>query len=194
MYNGLERNQWKNIAGSTPQEEFVLNVLKEKRNGFFLELGSHHPQIQNNTYNLEKKYGWNGLALEIQTEYVRMYNEKRSAKCLMANALSFDYRKYFLENGFPKQIDYLQIDVDDTPRYANLKALINIPLFDYRFSVITIEHDVVRDFTLSDMRKTQRLILNSFDYDLVVQERGEDWWVDKKSVDYKNYWDLFRMN
>lgn len=193
MHNGHIKNNWKKIENSTEQEEFVVNVLKEKKEGFFVEVGSHHPKIQNNTFNLEKIYGWKGLALEIQREYVDLYNKERNSLCLKENALTFDYRNFFIQNNFPKQIDYLQIDVDDTPKYANLKALINIPLSEYRFSVITLEHDVVRDFTLEKMREAQRLILNSFEYDLVVQGRSEDWWVDKKFINYNNYWDLFRI-
>jgi hypothetical protein len=29
--------------GQANQDKFVLNVLKEKRNGYFLEIGSNHP-------------------------------------------------------------------------------------------------------------------------------------------------------
>lgn len=194
MYEKNPRILWKKFNNFTEQEEFVLNVLKEKKNGYFVELGSGHPQLNNNTYNLEKKYDWNGLALDIDFDCVNIYNNYRKTKCLQENAISFDYRKFFFENSFPKQIDYLQIDIDDIPRYANLKALISLPLSEYRFSIITIEHDTIRDFTLSEMRNCQRLILNSFGYDLVVQGKIEDWWIDKSYIPYKNYSNLFRID
>ena len=34
------------------QDKFILNVLKEKKNGFFLEIGSNHPININNTYSI----------------------------------------------------------------------------------------------------------------------------------------------
>ena len=34
------------------QDKFVLQVLKEKKNGYFLEIGSNHPVNINNSYIL----------------------------------------------------------------------------------------------------------------------------------------------
>lgn len=36
--------------GQAQQDKFVLNVLKDKRNGYFLEIGSNHPIHINNSY------------------------------------------------------------------------------------------------------------------------------------------------
>jgi hypothetical protein len=193
MHGALDQTQYKKIRShsSEGQDEFVVNVLKERTGGIFVEVGSHHPSIASNTIALERDYGWSGLAIELDPIYSKMYTEERSSTCVNANALTFDYLKYFKENNFPTQIDYLQIDIDDRPRHANLKALISLPLEQYRFSVITFEHDCVRDFTLKDMRDAQRLILGSYGYDLVRRIKTEDWWIDKSCVPYENYWDLF---
>ena len=40
--------------GQIAQDYFVMKVLKEKRNGTFVEIGSNHPTCINNTYILEK--------------------------------------------------------------------------------------------------------------------------------------------
>jgi len=39
------------------QDLFVLKVLDNKKGGVFLEIGSSHPIIANNTYSLETQYG-----------------------------------------------------------------------------------------------------------------------------------------
>jgi len=39
--------------GQAEQDKFVLNVMKHKQNGFFLEIGSNHPIHINNSYILE---------------------------------------------------------------------------------------------------------------------------------------------
>ena len=178
---------------SQSQEKFVLNVLGEKLGGTFVEIGSQHPEISSNTLLLEKRFGWSGLAIEIDKLYSDMYNNHRSSVCVNADALTFDYIEYFEENNFPKQIDYLQIDVDDTPRHANLIALTQLPLTRYRFSTITIEHDCIRDYTLKNMRDAQRVLLSSLNYELVVQGESEDFWVDKMSVPYEKYWSLYTV-
>ena len=38
------------------QDLFVSSILKQKNDGYFLEIGSNHPIQHNNTYLLEKKY------------------------------------------------------------------------------------------------------------------------------------------
>ena len=40
------------------KEKFILNILKEKRNGFYVELGGSHFLDNNNTYKLESYYDW----------------------------------------------------------------------------------------------------------------------------------------
>ena len=120
-----------NSFSQEAQESFVLNILKEKKNGFYLEIGSWHPVLKNNTYLLETEFNWTGLALDINQEMCKKYTEIRKNKCLNQNAILFDYEKYFLENKFPNQIDYLQIDIDQSDNnddFANVKALINLPL------------------------------------------------------------------
>ena len=46
------------------QEEFVLNLLKNKKNGVFIELGGLDGIRHSNTYLLEKKHDWTGLIIE----------------------------------------------------------------------------------------------------------------------------------
>ena len=48
----------------------------------------------------------------------------------------------FLRKNYPKQIDYLSLDID--PSEATLAALKKLPLDEYRFSVITYETEVYR--------------------------------------------------
>ena len=59
------------------QDKFILNVLKKKRDGTFLELGGHHPININNTYILEKEFGWKGIMVEYDEKYLDGYKEHR---------------------------------------------------------------------------------------------------------------------
>ena len=164
------------------QESFVLSYLKEKRNGYYLEIGGYHSKIDSNTYLLETQYGWSGVALEIDTGRSNEYNSNRSNVCLNADATTFNYLEYLENNKFPNQIDYLQIDIE--PAFQSLKALEALPLDRYRFSVVTFEHDLYADPENSLVKEKAKEIFNKFNYVLVkedVDHNGkvfEDWWVD----------------
>jgi len=166
------------------QEAFVLNMLAEKKNGYCVELGSERPYIGNNTSLLESDFGWKGLSLDINPTMVTEFNAStRKNKCIEADALTFDYVKHFEDNDFPKQIDYLQVDIDGHEQGLCLLALVALPMLKYRFTVITIEHDVIVDFRRAGMRDAQRHLLASMGYSLAGQCPSEDWWIDESSKD-----------
>ena len=53
---------------------------------------------------------------------------------------------------------------------------------DYRFSVITFEHDANMYWRNIDIRNVKREILDSLGYALVVRTIYEDWWVDPQII------------
>jgi hypothetical protein len=164
------------------QESYVLTILEEKKNGYYLELGSADPFEGNNTSLLESKFGWKGLALDTDEAFVKKYNEERRNECIAADALTFDYKKYFEENNFPKEMDYLQIDIDGHETSNCLLALLAVPMLQYRFAIIQIEHDVINDYKNKVQRDAQREILSSLGYKLSGVFLSEDWWVDPNLI------------
>jgi len=170
------------------QESFVISMTEEKQNGYYVELGSGDPYEESNTSLLESEFGWKGLALEIDKTLSEKYNSSnRINKCINADALQFDYLKYFEDNNFPKTIDFLQIDIDGHDNGNCLLALLSVPLLKYRFSVIIIEHDLSQNYKRASMRDAQREILSSLNYKLIGQTLGEDWWVDPNSIKQEAY-------
>jgi len=173
------------------QESFVLNILKEKRNGFYVELGGGWAQKNSNTYLLETEYEWKGLSFENDPMRAYAYNLTRKNKTLVTDARYFDYEKYFVENNYPRHIDYLQMDIH--PASATLEALKNMPLTKYRFSVITYEHNGYKDKEHKKIQKESQDILRDLGYVLVVQDvifkdiAYEDWWIDPRTVAQKDY-------
>ena len=184
---------YKNSKSSTFQESFVISMTQEQKNGFYVELGSADPYTDSNTFLLESEFGWKGLALETDKEVSEKYNQSdRNNKCINKDALSFDYLNYFKENNFPKTIDFLQIDIDGHDEGNCLLALIALPMLQYRFSTIIIEHDLSQNYKRYSMRDAQREILSSLGYKLIGQTLSEDWWIDPKSVNQEAYrYDIF---
>lgn len=175
------------------QESFVLTVLKEKTNGYYVELGGGWAVHNSNTYLLETKYNWHGVSFENDPERALEYNKTRVNKTLVLDAMTFDYKEYFVQNNFPRQIDYLQMDIH--PAEDTLTALKAMPLEAYRFSVITYEHN---GYSNNANRVESRQILSSLGYELVVSNVRfedidyEDWWVDPTAVPFENYKKLIK--
>lgn len=184
------------------QEEFVLDLLEDKKGGYYVELGAFHSKNGSNTNILENKFDWKGVSFEIKEEFRKEFNENRSNPC-MGDALDFNYISYFEENLFPKQIDYLQVDIDsgyktdgrpDGSAYTSLHGLLAVPLNSYRFTIITFEHDSNMYWRNNVMRDIQREILDSLGYSLVVRTESEDWWVDPSVIDLESYRKHFRWD
>ena len=123
---------WNEISA---QEEFVLELLENKKGGHYVELGAFHSKNGSNTNKLENEFGWKGVSFEIKEDLRKEFNENRSNPC-MGDALDFNYISYFEENVFPKQIDYLQVDIDsgyrldgrpDGSAYTSLHGLLAVP-------------------------------------------------------------------
>ena len=184
-YKFTDSEKIENNYSQAFQDMFVLSILNGKKNGTYVEIGADHGVIISNTYLLETQFEWKGVSLEIDQEKVNGYNSLRKNKCICNDAIEFDYKTFFEENDYPKQIDYLQVDIE--PAWQTLKALKSLPLDKYRFSVITYETDVYKDGP--DAGEEAMEILLSHGYELVVRNVAnlnnpyEDWYVDPNVVD-----------
>ncbi|XP_076169651.1 uncharacterized protein LOC143147854 isoform X2 [Ptiloglossa arizonensis] len=49
---------------SMGQASVIRKILKDKKNGFFVECGAYDGEMRSNTLVLERKLGWNGLLVE----------------------------------------------------------------------------------------------------------------------------------
>lgn len=174
------------------QDKWVLKNLNYKQNGVFIDIGSGHPVYINNTFLLEREFGWTGLSFDngpvgggvpvpkemepIKTEeqYINIWKSARATPLICQDALQVDYEEVFKENGLPMIIDYLSMDLE--PPLVTYECLLKIPFEEYRFNVITFETDFYRQ---TQTREPSRELLNRHGYILKKESRQEDWWVHK---------------
>jgi hypothetical protein len=132
------------LNGQAEQDKFVLNVQKQKTNGFFLEIGSgHHVEI-NNTYILENHFKWKGIMIDQSSEWLADYKIHRENSIHVINdATKIDYVSLFKNNNVPLNIDYLQIDLDSMngSTLQTLEKLDNDVMDTHKFAVVTFNHD-----------------------------------------------------
>ena len=177
------------------QDLFVISIMKQKQNGYFLEIGSNDPIIHNNTYLLESQYNWKGLMVEYHSSFEQLYNQHRPNSIYkIADARQINYREIMDTNNFPINIDYLQIDLDvNNKSTLDTFLLLNQTVFDkYKFATITFEHDIYTG-NYFDTQKISREILKNRGYILVFPDVSvlwegeykpfEDWWVHPDLVD-----------
>lgn len=67
------------------QDKYVLNTLykKNKRDGFFIEMGAADGVLLSNTHVFEKHYGWKGILVEPSHRFSALV-KNRSATCVRA--------------------------------------------------------------------------------------------------------------
>ena len=188
------------------QDKFIINVLKGKKNGYFLEIGSNDPVYTNNTWILEEYFNWKGIMIEYSNEWIDDYKMIRNkSKHVIMDATLIDYKGLLRDS--PKNIDYLQIDIDaDTgSTIKTLEKLDNEILDTYKFSVITFEHDYylcVRANQYQSTREKSRDIFKKHGYLNVFEDINdnnpdivfEDWWVHPELVDMQYIEQLIKVN
>jgi hypothetical protein len=188
--------------GQANQDKFVLSVLKEKKNGYFLEIGSNHPININNSYLLETNFNWRGIMVEYNDSYLPSYKQVRPNSIhLIQDATTIDYKSVFERNNMPFAFDYLQIDLEaDTGSTLQTLQNLDIQVFDkYKFATVTFEHDIYRT-NFGNTRSVSRDIFNRRGYVRVfedINDNGypyEDWYVHPDLVDMNYVNTLINMN
>ena len=159
------------------QDMFVLSVLDGKDNGTFVEIGSGHPTLFNNTKLLEE-FGWKGISVDNSERMCHLFSRERSTAIILADANTIDYNALFKQNCIEDHTDFLRINAEQ----ASLNALKNIPFSKYQFSVIQFQHNAC--WWGPSFREESRNILKKIGYvlfvpDVAVDEKNnyEDWWV-----------------
>jgi len=188
------------------QDKFIINILNGKHNGYFLEIGSNDPIQWNNTFLLEKKFKWKGIMIEYSDNWINNYKTiRKNSKHIIKDATLIDYKE-LLKNS-PKNIDYLQIDIDahTGTTIKTLEKLDNEIMDVYKFAVITFEHDhywCVRDNQYQYTREKSREIFKKHGYYNVFEDINdnnpnivfEDWWVHPDLVDMQYVEQLKKEN
>jgi hypothetical protein len=167
------------------QDAFVANILNFLKHGTYLDIGGCHSALSNNSYYFDNNLDWKGVCVELNSVYNESYNNRKNCKFLNTDATLINYKEIFNQNNIPDIIDYMSLDVDT----ASLDVLKILPFDEYKFKVITIEHDA---YLYGDTyRRPQREILTSNGYTLLcanvyVENHGdcgkqlrefEDWWI-----------------
>ena len=74
------------VALRAKQDKVIFEaVLPNKRNGYFVDLAANHPIAKSNTRTLERDYGWNGICIDGNDEFLMLLLKKR--RCQVVGAI-----------------------------------------------------------------------------------------------------------
>ncbi|MBL8918765.1 MAG: FkbM family methyltransferase [Myxococcaceae bacterium] len=59
------------------EEPIIRDFFKDKRDGYFVDIGANHWRDDSNTYFLEKERGWSGLAVDALSEFAAGWVKNR---------------------------------------------------------------------------------------------------------------------
>jgi hypothetical protein len=171
------------------QDLLVLKYLKNKLNGTYVDIGCGYPTYINNTFLLEKEFGWTGLSLDLQDytdpiespNYGQSWNSIRpNSLRILHDALTIDYNSLFKSNNLPNVIDFLTLDLE--PPSLTFQCLFKMPFENYQFNFIAFETDEYREGG-EQRRDESREYLLSLGYVLVDSiNRQDDFYINPKML------------
>tara|TARA_A100001201_G_scaffold60084_1_gene57494 strand:+ start:242 stop:898 length:657 start_codon:yes stop_codon:yes gene_type:complete len=187
------------------QDFFVWKILKQKTNGYFLDIGAGtggipfdplNPGFYSNTYLLEKQ-GWNGVCVDFDEPWcsqVSQYRENANVQCV--DLMKTSINKVLENQQVPSYVDYLSFDVDD----AQATVMKELDFSKYKFGIITYEHNLFQSLDDSPQNHPEEWrarIRKQYEQDrekfltlgykllwgnVILDGYGpvEDWWVSEK--------------
>ena len=146
-------------------DAIVENIFKDKKDGFYVDVGCGHPIKNNNTYLLNKK-GWSGVNIDLDKDNINLFNIYRKHDDNIFAAVSDQQKEvdlYFYHsksaiNTINKNVaDYQQAKVSQIKKIKTQS--LNDILDNSNFKGLKI------DFLSIDVEGSEFSVLKSFDFD-----------------------------
>jgi hypothetical protein len=183
-YEGINRSY-----SEAWQDMFVLTLFDGMREGKYIEIGSGYPIYANNTYLLEREFGWRGISIDNQRKFTQKHILHRSHTALYADATTCDYIDLSQRCGFGDFFEYLSVDCGDP--IVSLSALEKVITSGIRFGAVTFCHENHKH-PESGVRMSARDVMRKNGYRLLVSnvsygdsDEYEDWFVDGKRFNHQ---------
>lgn len=149
-------------------EDMVLSsLLPDKPDGFYVDIGAHHPVKCSNTYFLYKR-GWNGIAIDPLPGFKDIFAKRRPGDIVLELGIAespgeIDYFCFQqpLENTFSADMAKRKIDL----KVNHLKEIIKVKVFPL---------DEILDQYLPPNTKIDLLSIDAEGYDLMIL-RSNNW-------------------
>jgi hypothetical protein len=129
----------RNYSTQCDADILTLMLFKGLHSGNYLEIGAGEPVDSNNTFLL-KEWGWNGISVDINSEFSDLWKQQRKEdRLIIQDATTIDYLEILKKYNMPSNIELLQIDLDSHTVASDFLPL--LPMDQYNFLLVMVEHD-----------------------------------------------------
>lgn len=156
------------IYSQTGEDIIIGLLLKDIKNGFYLDVGCHHPYKISNTFQLYLK-GWRGIVIDANENLIRKFQSKRKNDIAIVAAIS-DEEKIVSFYEFKES----EVNTINEQMLEEWKTK-----FNYK-SKKEIKTQTLTNILDNNLPKNQKIDL------LTVDVEGQDFNV-LKSLDFKKY-------
>lgn len=144
------------------QDVYVVNLFRQKRNGFFLDFGAFDGLQYSNTYVLEKDFGWKGICVEpLPKEFEKLTACRTSYCCNKAlynkSGETLEFVVSDMLSGIKESIDY-HVHVKES-------EIIQVNTITPTDLLIAAEAPNEIDYMSLDTEGSELTILEAFDFD-----------------------------
>ena len=146
------------------QDEWVLRMLKNKKNGYFVDIGASNGVSRNDTYVLEKDYNWRGICVEPHSKTFPILKKNRSCICDNHCIAGQEGPVDFLENKHhPMESGIAHSETDECLLKQKIKPqkIQAITLMDL-LEIHDAPHEI--DYLNIDVEGAEWLMLENFDF------------------------------
>jgi len=139
------------------QDLFVLYYTKNKKRGFFIEIGGGNGFDLSNTYLLEKKFKWDGIICEPNTALQKKISNLRSVKIIKEPITRRCLKNInFYENADPYQSSIVKTN--------NFKKVIRINSLSLNHLLKDFKNNKIIDYISIDTEGNEVEILRNFNF------------------------------
>lgn len=147
------------------QDIKILELLNQKTNGYFLDIGCANVQRFSNTYLLETEFNWNGLCVDPRPEILPGFQRRR--KCFFKNAAVYTHTGSirFRDRGMLSGIDDDTITDSCGPRkFKKDQKVYEVPCITLKDLFEEYKVPSVIDYMSLDVEGAELLILETFPF------------------------------
>ncbi|MDC0876370.1 FkbM family methyltransferase [Candidatus Pelagibacter sp.] len=158
--------KYKKISYSFNAVDLIIDyIFKDKKKGFYLDVGCQHPISNNNTYLLFKR-GWNGINVDLDIKNIEIFNLSRPNDINLNHAISSslsEQKLYFYHDKSP--INTLSKDVSSFQN-AQVKEIKNIKTITLNNLLKNLDFNKHIDYMNIDVEGHELDIFKGFDLQL----------------------------
>ena len=162
------------------EDTFLKEYFKNKKKGFFIDIGCHHPFKANNTFLLYKS-GWSGINIDLNKISIDLFNFARPRDINICTAISDKEGiiEYYLPNNNPlsseitinKNFSKILKDLHGNEYQTLATKSVTWQSIESQYSSLLKSIDILKiDIEGSDLKVLKTIDLNKLDPNLLMIE------------------------